>query len=278
MKKIKIAILDLYNNEKNEGMRCIREIVGEVISSNSQLEISSDVFDIRYKNEIAGSDYDIFISSGGPGSPFEGVGTVWEKNYFNLIDKIWDHNQSSAELKKHAFFICHSFQMMARHFRFAEVNKRYEKSFGIISFLRTETGKYDLLLKNLNDPFYAADFRDFQVVEPDTAVIRELDAKVLAVENPSEINGHLPALMAVRITNEIAGTQFHPEADAESMLYHFRQEARKLHVVEKYGEEKYYEMIRLLKDPDAIVRTRQNVLPVFLQNAVDSLSTVLSDK
>ncbi|NWG28439.1 MAG: GMP synthase, partial [Ignavibacteriaceae bacterium] len=64
---IKIATIDLYNNERNEGMRCIREIVADAKLRNSDIEISYEVFDTRYKGDIPGIENDIFISSGGPG-------------------------------------------------------------------------------------------------------------------------------------------------------------------------------------------------------------------
>ena len=85
--KIKIATLDLYNNERNEGIRCIKEIVSEAQIRNKDYDISYEVFDTRYKGDIPEIENDIFISSGGPGSPFEGEGTQWEKDYFNLIQK-----------------------------------------------------------------------------------------------------------------------------------------------------------------------------------------------
>ena len=111
---IKAAVIDLYNNERNEGIRCIKDILSAASKSNGNSPLEFNVFETRYKNEIPGPDYDIFISSGGPGSPFEGKGTQWEKKYFNLIDTIWNYNQNNPEKKKYVFFICHSFQMMSR--------------------------------------------------------------------------------------------------------------------------------------------------------------------
>lgn len=40
---IKIATIDLYNNERNEGMRCIKEIVSEAKARNNEIEISYKV-------------------------------------------------------------------------------------------------------------------------------------------------------------------------------------------------------------------------------------------
>jgi homoserine O-succinyltransferase/O-acetyltransferase len=273
---IRIATIDLYNNERNEGMRCIKEIVSEAQSRSNALEITYEVFDTRFKDEVPGLDKDIYISSGGPGSPFEGEGTQWEKDYFNLIQRIWDYNQNNPERKKYLFFICHSFQMMGRFFRFGTVNQRHSKSFGVMPFTLTKEGKSDNILKGLSNPFYSADIRQFQVVEPDKKVIKELGAKILSYEIIDDNDKAQPALAAVRISDEIVGTQFHPEADPDSMLYHFKQNERKKQVVEKYGEERYSEMIRILERPDTIQRTRKTVIPSFLNHAIDELTAVMS--
>lgn len=272
---IKIATIDLYNNERNEGMRCIKEIVSEAKVRNNEIEISYKVFDTRYKDEVPGIENDIFISSGGPGSPFEGEGTLWEKDYFNIIQKIWDHNQSNSERKKYLFFICHSFQMMGRFFKFGTVNQRHSKSFGVMPFTLTDEGKSDLIFSGLSNPFYAADIRQFQVVNPNKTVIDELGAKILSYEIVDDNEQAKPALAAVRISSEIVGTQFHPEADPESMLYHFKQDERKKQVVEKYGEERYFGMIKILERPDTIKKTRMTVLPSFLNEAIDELNRVM---
>jgi GMP synthase-like glutamine amidotransferase len=271
--EIKIAVIDLYNNERNEGMRCIREIVSDFQNKKNGTEISYEVFETRYKGDVPGVDKDIYISSGGPGSPFEGEGTQWEKDYFNLIEKIWDHNQNNTEKKKYIFFICHSFQMMGRFFKLGTVNKRHSKTFGVMPFTKTEEGKKDLVLTDLSNPFYAADIRQFQVINPDKKLIKELGAKILSYEIIDDSDEHLPSLGAVRISNEIIGTQFHPEADPESMLYHFQQEERKKQVVEKYGEERYHKMIEILKKPETLSKTRKTILPSFLKNAINELTS-----
>jgi GMP synthase-like glutamine amidotransferase len=259
-------------------MRCIKEIVSDAQARNNETEITYDVFDTRFKGEVPGIENDIFISSGGPGSPFEGEGTQWEKDYFNIIQKIWDHNQNNPERKKYLFFICHSFQMMGRFFKFGTVNQRHSKSFGVMPFNLTKEGKSDSIFNGLSNPFYAADIRQFQVIEPDKKVIDELGAKILSYEIVDDNDKAQPALAAVRISNEIVGTQFHPEADPDSMLFHFKQDERKKQVVEKYGEDRYFEMIKVLERPDTIKKTRKTVIPSFLNHAIEELTSVMSNK
>lgn len=272
--KIKITTIDLYNNERNEGMRCIREIVTDAINLNSDIDISYDVFDTRYKGELPDLSYDIFFSSGGPGSPFEDEDKKWDKDYFTLVDNIWTHNQNSNDNKKYMFFICHSFQMMARYFQFGEVNKRFINSFGVMPFQKTPDGTNDIIIKELTDPFYAADIRHWQVTNPNNARIKEIGAKILSLEIPEEENKDNPAITAIRISNEFVGTQFHPEADPESMLYHFKQDERKQFLIKRYNEEKYNEMIDWLQHPEKIQLTRKTVIPNFLNNAIEELSKV----
>ena len=265
--EIKVATIDLYNNERNEGMRCIKEIISDTAYRFNDVNLTSTVFETRFMGEIPDKDFDIYISSGGPGSPFEGEGTKWEKDYYNLIDNIYNHNQGSSEKKKYIFFICHSFQMMARYFEFGEVSKRNMNSFGVMPFTKTDEGDNDSILSTLSNPFYAADIRQYQVTNPNREKIKELGANILSFEIVDDDVEDDPAIAAIRISNEIVGTQFHPEADPDSLLYHFKQPERKQQVVERYSKERYYEMMDLLKEPDTIKFTRKTVIPNFLNMA-----------
>lgn len=268
--KIKVAVIDLYNGEENQGIRCIRDILNETDCNQPEVALEYIFYETRNKLELPNLDYDIYISSGGPGSPWDGVGSAWEAQYFRLLDLIWTHNHNSQR-KKYVFFICHSFQIMARYFKLGEVIKRHSKSFGVMPVHLTEFGKDDSLLHGLQDMFYAADFREWQVVQPNRISFEELGAKILCLE---KIREHVPyerAMMAIRINDEFCGTQFHPEADAASMYHHFRQPERKEHVVGKYGEQKYFDMLNLLEVEDGIKLTRKTVLPNFLKDAIAKL-------
>lgn len=273
--KIKITTIDLYDNERNEGMRCIREIIADAQNKFKDVQLTYNVYETRYKGDVPNLDYDIYISSGGPGSPFNGNGTQWEKDYFNLIDAIYNYNKKINDKKKYIFFICHSFQMMARFFEFGEVSKRDWKSFGVMPFTKTKAGENDPILRELSNPFYAADIRQYQVTNPNKKNIEELGAKILSFETVDDIPENNPAIAVVRISSEIAGTQFHPEADPESMLYHFNMPEEKKQIIGTYGEQKYHRMIEILQEPNTIRRTRNTIIPNFLNQAIDELSKVL---
>jgi len=165
--------------------------------------------------------------------------------------------------------------MMARFFEFGEVSKRDWKSLGVIPFTKTKEGKNDPILKELSNPFYAADIRQYQVTNPNKKNIEELGAKILSFEKVDDNAENNPAISVVRINSEIAGTQFHPEADPESMLYHFNKPEEKKQIIGTYGKQKYNRMIEILQEPNAIRLTRKTIIPNFLNQAIDELSKVL---
>src|SRR4051812_46992421 len=111
--QIRVAILDLYDGMENEGMRGFRDTLDRY-KVKHQLNLKYEVFDVRRKVQVPGINFDVYISSGGPGNPLDSQGTEWEKKYFQLIDQLEAHNKSSNPQKKHVLFVCHSFQLMCR--------------------------------------------------------------------------------------------------------------------------------------------------------------------
>lgn len=264
---IRVAIIDLYNNEPNEGMRCIQTLLNTHPLEPHQ-SMTWKVYDVRFKSEVPDLDYDIYISTGGPGSPLGDEDATWEDKYFNLIDSIFDHNQRNIGARKFLFFICHSFQLICRHLEIAEVTKRHSSAFGIFSMHKTEEGKKERFFKELRNPFYAVDSRDYQVVQPDANKLLQIGAKVLAIEKERPHVPYERAVMAIRFSNEIFGTQFHPEADPVGMLKYLMRADKQQHIIEHHGQEKYEEMLLHLNDHDKLRLTQQTILPAFLRQAI----------
>lgn len=262
---MKLAIIDLYNGVANQGMRAIKEIVqncGEV----KEVEI----FDLRQTGEIPDLSFDIFIFTGGPGSPFDGLDT-WGKDLGRLFDQLWAWNQQ-ATVKKYAFFICHSFQMMVNHFELGLVTKRRSKSFGTFPVHQTEKGQSEVLFQGLPDPFYVADFRDFQVIQPNKARLEAMNARIIAIEKYRPYVNLERAIMGIRLSKEMIGVQFHPEADVIGMTAHFTAPEQKAHILKHHGQTKYNEMLSHLSDDNKIGLTYNSILPRFLSNAIEKLT------
>lgn len=270
---VRIAILDLYEGVANQGMRGIREIIKHFGTTN-QLNIELDEFDVRLKKNVPDLSYDIYISSGGPGSPLESEGSQWEKIYFEWLAGVEKWNDDVMQLqKKYVFFICHSFQLVCRHWQLATVCERKSTSFGVFPIHLLEEGKEEPVFGGMADPFYAVDSRDFQVIEPRMNILYK-GAKILCIEKDRP---HLPyerAIMGIRFSDYFIGTQFHPEADAVGMSMYLQTEEKKKTVIENHGEKKWKSMIEQLNDPDKILWTYAHILPNFLNIALNSFCQV----
>src|SRR5688572_2518125 len=268
---LKIAIIDLYDGQPNQGMRCIQDILSTYAHKNN-LNLQIEVFGLRDRNELPGTEFNIYISSGGPGSPLDSEGETWENRYFELMDKLEAINNDPATTeKKYVFFICHSFQLMCRHYKIGKVCKRNSTSFGIFPVHKTAAGKFEEIFSGLEDPFFAVDSRDYQVIEPDEAQFEALGAKVLALEKERPHVDLERCLMAIRFNEYFFGTQFHPEADPIGMREHLMKEEKKQQIIELHGEAKYNEMMEFLEDPQILERTQSQIIPSFLDQAINAL-------
>jgi homoserine O-succinyltransferase len=271
-KKIKIAILDLYEGERNQGMRCLQQIIDEWQLKNNR-DVELDIFDVRSKLELPDLSYDVFISSGGPGSPLDTKELAWDKRYMHWIDDVqeWNNNFSNYP-KKHVFFICHSFQLACRHFKVGTVCKRNSTAFGTFPVHMTHDGVHEPVFAGMHNPFYAVDSRDFQVVQPNHNRLKAMGAKILAIEKERPHVAHYErAIMAIRFNDYFIGTQFHPEADALGMTVHLHTDEKKETVIKNYGESKWKSMIEHLNDPDKILWTYSHIVPNFLNVATEQL-------
>lgn len=268
---VNIAVIDLYDGVQNQGLRCLRDLLKQAGENRSNLGVAFDFFDTRHEGELPDITYDIFISSGGPGSPYDGQGLAWEKNYFNLLDRIYAHNQNGNPQKKYVFFICHSFQMMVRFFNVAEVVKRHSEASGVFLIHKTAAGRADPLLRGLDDPFYGSDFRKWQVIQPNHGQLKSLGAKILCMEKIRPHVAYERAVMAVRISPEMVGTQFHPEIGSASMQWQLRNPEQKKRFIEQWGMAKYRQIQSLANNPDAMARTQRIIIPGFIDYAFREL-------
>lgn len=272
---VRIAVLDLYEGYANQGMRCIRQIIKEW-AENTDLDVRYREFDVRLKNELPDTSYDLYISSGGPGDPLLSRFDDWDIAWCKWLKEIhrWNENPGNTN-KKQVFFICHSFQLASRYFNAGLVCKRRSTAFGVFPVHMLEAGSQEPVFDGLRDPFYAVDSRDHQVIQPNHDLLQKMGGKVLCIE---KMRSHVPyerAVMSIRFNEYMIGTQFHPEADAHGMSLHLQTEEKRKTVIESHGEEKLESMLQHLNDPDKILWTYSHILPNFLNQAVGQLEEVL---
>ncbi len=274
-RSVKVAILDLYEGFPNQGMRCIRTILKDWAESN-ELIIQQDEFDVRLKNELPDTSYDIYISTGGPGDPLISRFEDWDIAWCRWLDKMerWNANPSNSQ-KKYIFFICHSFQLASRYFNAGLISKRKSTAFGVFPIHMLEGGKDEPVFDGLRDPFYAVDSRDYQVIQPNLEMLSEMGAKILCIEKSRPHVAYERAVMGIRFNEYMIGTQFHPEADAPGMSMYLQTEEKRKTVIESHGEDKLRSMLEHLEDPDKIMWTYNHILPNFLNQSIGLLQEVL---
>ena len=270
--KLRIAILDLYNGAANQGMRCIREILNEWSESIDE-DVEWDEFDVRQKNELPDLSYDIYISSGGPGSPLDSRFDDWDQNWCNWLNEVerWNNNPSNLK-KKYIFFICHSFQLASRYFNAGILSKRKSTAFGVFPVHMIGSGFDEPIFDGLKEPFYGVDSRDYQLTQPNMDHLDELGGEILCIEKNRP---HVPferAVMGIRFNEYMVGTQFHPEADAVGMSMYLQTDEKKETVIENHGYEKWASMLEHLNDPDKIMWTYSKILPNFLNHSLEQLT------
>ncbi|WP_298296578.1 GMP synthase [Hydrotalea sp.] len=265
----RIAILDLYDGQANEGMRCIKDLIAAWgIMHNIKIEI--EVFDVRQELAVPDTNFDAYISSGGPGSPLESAESEWDNAYFKWLQSIetFNQNQPNWALKRQILFICHSFQLACRYYRLGIVCARKSTSFGVFPVHLLPAGKTEPLFKGLSDPFYAVDSRDYQVIAPNKQQIEAMGGAFLAIEKERPHVPYERAIMTIRFNDYFIGTQFHPEADAVGMQMYLQRADKKKAVIDEHGTEKWESMVAQLQDPDKIMFTYQHIIPNFLTMAL----------
>lgn len=269
---VRVAILDMNNGARNIGIRNIKRIIDQfshkVRMAHLQVDFEIHHFHVRDRNEVPDTSYDIYISSGGPGSPLDDDGRPYETKFFNMVDQLIDHNAANDN-KKFIFGICHSFQMLAKKFAVAQIDKRPNRYVGVVPIVKTPEGEKDAMFEGLQEKFYAFDNRDWQVINPDHPKLHRIGASILSYES----NGHEigEAITAIRYTSEIETVQFHPEAEKHGILMRFSDPSEKEHLVELLGEAKFDELIQSLNNPDKLTKTYKTVLPGFLWRSYNRL-------
>lgn len=269
---IRIAVLDMNNGMRNMGVRNIKRIVEQfafyVRMQQYGVEFQVDHFHVRDRNEVPEPGYDMYISSGGPGSPYDTDGGDWEQRFAVLLDRILEHNLSH-EHKQYFFGICHSFQLMAKKFNVGEITKRDRRNLGIVPIFRSEAGKQDFMFEGLQEKFYAFDNRDWQVHNPDRRILDQLNARIVSYEGSETQAGQ--AVTGIRYSEEMESVQFHPEAEKHAILLRFTDPEEKQHIVDILGEAEYDRFIESVLNPNKLVRTYKAILPGFLRRSFNGL-------
>lgn len=256
---IKIAVLDLYAGAPNMGMRCIHHIVNEWSKQRGHA-IVLNVYDTRGKCEIPDNSYDIYLSTGGPGSPLDSAIEQWDMQYTKWLEHM-------LAIHKPVFLICHSFQIACRHFNLGNVCLRKSRQIGV---LPVHSLIEDELFNGLEETFYAMESRSYQIIAPNDEKISAMNAEIMALEKRRPSVPLERAIMAIKFSEKIYGVQFHPEAAINELIIYFNEATTKQSIIDEFGKEKWERIINHLEETSPIHYTYTQMIPNFLDKAIQS--------
>lgn len=255
MAPIQVAILDMNDGNPNMGIDCLIEIIVNWGNQKNKV-IQYQIFDVRQKGEIPSLEFDIYLSSGGPGSPLDSSQYQWDQKYTQWLDKIVASN-------KLVLLICHSFQIACRHFNFGNVCLRKSKQIGVLPVHLIEDNP---LFEGLQDPFYALESRSYQIIEPHDENLKNMGAKIIALEKHRPEVPLERAVMGIQFSPFMYGVQFHPEGDPKKLIPYFNRSDVKDMMLSEFGISKWQQTLDLIESPETLQTTYQFFIPNFLDN------------
>jgi homoserine O-succinyltransferase len=273
---VRLCIIDMNNGHENQAMRCLRSIARQfhahVQAYNPGLEMQLTSVSPRDKGEVPPTDCDLYLSSGGPGSPFDGDGQRWVADYSHFLDGVVDEATAKGPASRAVFAVCYSFEMAVRHFKIAQIAPRATRKFGVMPIYTTERGREHPLLAAFGDRLFAFEHRNWEAIDLDTALLARLGGALLARESREGQDDKGEAVMAVDCAPGVEAVQFHPEADRTGVVTWISRPDQAAAFREAYGDTTYARMLRTLDDPMRLARTFALLIPGWLVRKFNGLA------
>jgi homoserine O-succinyltransferase/O-acetyltransferase len=263
----RLCIVDMNDGHVNQAMRCFRSIAARffqrVTEANPGVECKLVEVSPRNTEDDVPRDCDLYLSSGGPGSPFDGDGKQWPNRYYRYLDDVVEAAEEGGADQKALFAVCYSFEMIIRHFKIAEMKPRAERKFGVMPVYTTPEGQEHPLLAPFADRLFAFEHRNWEAIDLDTRKLAALGGQLLARESRDGVSKGR-AVLGVDVTSGIEAVQFHPEADRAGVVSWVSRPDQAAAFKATYGEVTYAAMLRTLDDPRRLARTYALVIPGWL--------------
>jgi GMP synthase-like glutamine amidotransferase len=274
LRPLRICIVDMNNAHVNQAMRCLRGLVSTFFEharqENPDLVCEKVEVSPRDTNDLIPRDCDMYLSSGGPGSPFDGDGQPWADDYGRFCDDVIESATRGAGHQRSLFAICYSFEMVVRHLKVAHIGPRAERKFGVMPIYTTPEGQKHPLLAAFHDRLFAFEHRNWEAIDLDESRLRELGGKLLARESRDGVSKGR-AILALEAGAGIETVQFHPEADRPGVMNWVARPEQAAAFKATYGEVTYQAMLRTLDDPRRLARTFALVIPGWLVRRFNEL-------
>lgn len=268
VRPLRICLVDMNDGHENQAMRCFRLICTEfhkhVQKHNPNVELQIEHVSPRDKDEAPPEDCDLYLSSGGPGSPFDGDNKSWPAKYAKFLDDVVEDNDKREANAKGLFGVCYSFEMIVRHFKVCTMAPRATRKFGVMPIYTTRDGQEHPLLAPFGDRLFAFEHRNWEAIELDTAHLERLGGKLLARESREGQNDKGSAVLGLDVAPGVETVQFHPEADRTGVVTWVRKPEQAAAFRAAYGDETYERMLKTLDDPSRLARTFSMLIPGWM--------------
>ena len=275
IRPLRLCVIDMNNAHVNQAMRCLRGLAASffehVERHNPGLPCELVEVSPRDTGEPVPRDCDLYLSSGGPGSPFDGDGQAWADDYGRFSDHVVEHAVRGGVDQRALFAVCYSFEMVVRHFNLAHIGPRAERKFGVMPIYTTSEGQRHPLLAAFGDRLFAFEHRNWEAIDLDEARLKQLGGKLLARESRDGVSKGR-ALLALEVAPGIEAVQFHPEADRPGVMNWVARPEQAAAFKAVYGELTYQAMLRTLDDPRRLARTFALVIPGWLVRNFNALA------
>lgn len=276
MTSLRICLVDMNNGVANQAMRCFRRVLDRfeqrVHRANPSVELHRHEVQPRNLGELPSDPYDLVLSTGGPGSPFDGLDDPWGVGYRKYLDQVHAQNQKTPDTATRMLAVCHSFELAVIHFGVAAMTKRETLRFGLMPAYTTSIGREIDYYKPFADRLFTWEHRWWQAVDINHDRLRELGGAMLAHESREQGPDKGPAALAFRFAPGIDGTQFHPEADLPGVMAWVTIQEHADKFKEHYGEDLYGRMIKSLNDPLRLARTFALFIPGWLTSRFNEIA------
>lgn len=274
---LRLCLADMNNGHPNQASRCFRVLVdgffSKVKAKNPQLSTSYLVVQPRNLHELPPDDCDLYLSSGGPGGPFDHDGEPWLAGYRAWLDRVVERNLKEGPSAPGLFGVCYTFELLIEHFGVAHMAERSRRKFGVMPVYMTPEGSAHTLTGIFGDRLFAFEHRNWEAIDLDERRLRELGGTLLAQESRDGVSKGR-ALLALDFAPGVEGTQFHPEADKPGVVAWLRKREQAEAFIEAYGAVTYERMLRTLDNPKRLARTFTSLIPGWLTRRFNHLAAL----
>jgi GMP synthase-like glutamine amidotransferase len=270
--ELELCVIDMNGGAANRAIGNLRALIAPFFADIRRLGLEGRLRIVapRARREPIPVDCDLYVASGGPGSPLEGDGHRWGLEFRTLVERLLERRGAAAGRPQRLFAICFSFELLVHQLALGALQPAQPRVAGVWPVTHTPFGRGHPLLGALPTPFSVLEVREWMVSEV-AGSLGEHPVRVLAsAAGPTASTRAV--LEALSIGESIEAVQFHPEADPREVAQWLASKECARSIVDEHGAARYAEMIRAASATDGLPRTHSCVVPEWLVRSFNAIA------